>query len=31
VVVLDIPDRFEFMEPELVALLQARVTPLLRR
>ncbi|MBA2322009.1 MAG: phosphotyrosine protein phosphatase [Deltaproteobacteria bacterium] len=30
VVVLDIPDRFETMDPELVALLQARVTPHLR-
>ncbi|MEQ1564198.1 MAG: phosphotyrosine protein phosphatase [Myxococcota bacterium] len=29
-VVLDIPDRFEFMDPELVALLEQRVTPHLR-
>ena len=30
-VVLDIPDRYDFMDPELVALLEARVTPHLRR
>lgn len=30
-VVLDIPDRFEAMDPELVDLLRARVTPHLRR
>ncbi|MEI9992620.1 MAG: low molecular weight protein tyrosine phosphatase family protein [Rhizomicrobium sp.] len=29
VVCLDIPDRFSFMEPALVALLKAKVTPLL--
>ena len=31
VVCLDIPDDFAFMQPELVALLKARVTPHLRR
>lgn len=30
VICLDIPDRFEFMDPELVRLLRAKVTPLLR-
>jgi predicted protein tyrosine phosphatase len=30
VICLDIPDRFEAMDPELVRLLQAKVTPLLR-
>ncbi len=30
VVCLDIPDEYTFMQPELVALLQARVTPHLR-
>ncbi|WP_395671971.1 hypothetical protein [Inquilinus sp.] len=30
VVCLDIPDSFEFMDPELVRLLRAKVTPLLR-
>ena len=29
VICLDIPDRFERMDPELVRLLQAKVTPLL--
>jgi predicted protein tyrosine phosphatase len=29
VICLDIPDEFEFMDPELVALLEAKVTPLL--
>ncbi|MGO4724644.1 MULTISPECIES: low molecular weight protein tyrosine phosphatase family protein [unclassified Inquilinus] len=30
VICLDIPDRFEVMDPELVRLLKAKVTPLLR-
>ena len=30
IVCLDIPDDYEFMQPELVRLLQARVTPHLR-
>ena len=30
VICLDIPDRFEVMDPELVRLLRAKVTPLLR-
>jgi len=30
VICLDIPDRFETMDPELVRLLQAKVAPLLR-
>lgn len=30
VVSVDIPDRYDFMQPELVALLQRRVGPLLR-
>jgi predicted protein tyrosine phosphatase len=30
VVCLDIPDRFDVMDPELVRLLHAKVTPLLR-
>ena len=30
VVCLDIPDDYEFMDPQLVALLKRRVTPLLR-
>lgn len=31
VVCLRIPDRYLYMQPELVALLRAKVTPLLRR
>lgn len=30
VVVLNIPDRYDYMDPELIALLQERVTPHLR-
>lgn len=30
VVSVDIPDRYDFMQPELVALLERRVAPLLR-
>ncbi len=30
VICLNIPDDFEFMQPELVAILEARVTPHLR-
>lgn len=30
VVSVDIPDRYDFMQPELVALLERRVSPLLR-
>lgn len=31
VVCLDIPDRYDFMDPELVRLIEARVAPHLRR
>lgn len=31
IVCLDIPDDFDFMDAELVALIEARVTPHLRR
>ena len=31
VICLDIPDDYRFMQPELIALLEARVTPHLRR
>ncbi len=31
IVCLDIPDDFDFMDPQLVALIQARVTPHLKR
>jgi predicted protein tyrosine phosphatase len=31
VVCLDIPDNYEFMQPELIALLQRKAGPLLRR
>ena len=31
VVCLDIPDKYQFMDPALVKLLEAKVTPLLRR
>ena len=31
IVCLDIPDDYAFMQPELIALLKARVTPHLRR
>jgi predicted protein tyrosine phosphatase len=30
IICLDIPDRFEYMDPELVRLLEAKVGPLLR-
>jgi predicted protein tyrosine phosphatase len=30
VICLDIPDRYKFMDPELVQLLEAKVSPLLR-
>ena len=30
IVVLNIPDEYEFMDPELVRLLQKKVAPLLR-
>ena len=30
IICLDIPDRFEYMDPELVKLLEAKVGPLLR-
>lgn len=31
IVCLDIPDEFQFMQPELVALLERKVTPFLKR
>jgi predicted protein tyrosine phosphatase len=31
IVCLDIPDRYSYMQPELVAVLRAKVLPLLRR
>jgi predicted protein tyrosine phosphatase len=31
IVCLDIPDRYSYMQPELIALLRAKVLPLLRR